>query len=385
MLATIAYPDLTAKPPFCPNAVCGHHLLPRSDRWWRPAGVYTTRAFGTVSRFKCRLCGTTFSSQTFRLDYYAKKRIDYRYLQRAHAESVSIRGLGRLLSASCGTVMNRLDRLGRQMISLHGRLRLARSIHEDICIDGLQSFDASQYYPNNYTIATTRSSLFALGFTHATLRRSGRMTAAQKEHRNRLEALHRFESSPIDRSFTELLDQLARETRFRDALPLVLVTDEHRAYASAFKRHALFRRQDQSRRCVHYTVSSTEARTGRNPLFASNYMEREIRKDQAAHRRESVCYNRSVANGVLRMWAYIGWHNYGKRHAISAPYGDERTHAQMSGIPKRLIEYCMGAAFEYRAFLSRCKPYQWERKAWLKALPTPLKTGSDYLPAYAAA
>ena len=57
----------------------------------------------------------------------------------------------------------------------------------------------------------------------------------------------------------------------------ILITDEHQSYPKAILP---FRATTD---IVHSTVSSQLARTGDNPLFAVNYIDREIRKDLAEH------------------------------------------------------------------------------------------------------
>jgi hypothetical protein len=382
-MESIPYPQLTEEPPFCPNRACKHHIIPQSAAWWQPAGEYYTAAFGTVLRYRCLSCRKGFSVQTFRLDYYAKKVVDYGAIHHAHSESMSLRGMSRHFLLSCGTVQNRLDRLGRQLLGMHGILRLCLPRTEDVCIDGFQSFDLSQYHPNNYTISMTRSTRFALGCTHASLRRAGRMTDKQRERRAQIDTVHRYEKKAIERSFRQLLDQLNREYRHNGRQTLVIISDEHKAYARAFHKHQLFTRQSPEFRSVHHTVNSKLPRTFANPLFASNYIDREIRKDQAAHRRETACHCRNAANGVLRMWAYLGRHNYWKKFCIKAPIYDDRSHAEVAGIAKEYIEYCKGAVYEFRVFLSRLRLFPWEEDAWLKRIATPGKTKPEYVMKFA--
>ncbi len=378
-----AYPELENEPPFCPNRACKHHVMPQSAAWWRPAGVYDTVAFGTVRRFKCLSCGRGFSVQTFRLDYYAKKVVDYGKIHHAHSESMSLRGMSRHFLLSSGSVQNRLERIGRQMLGMHSILRLCLPRTEDICIDGFQSFDLSQYHPNNYTMSMTRDSRYALGSTHASLRRAGRMTTEQRELRARIDAVHSYEKKAIERSFRELLDQLDREYRHNGRQTLIIISDEHKSYARAFHKHCLFTRQSPEFRCVHHAVNSTLPRTFANPLFASNYIDREIRKDQAAHRRETACHCRNAANGVLRMWAYLGRHNYWKKFSIKASIFDERCHAELAGIAKAHIDYCKGGVYEFRVFLSRIRLFPWEEGAWLKRIATPGKKNPEYVMKFA--
>lgn len=372
-------------PPFCPNPACVHHGIPRFAAWWARNGFHGTQAFGTVPRYRCRSCTRTFSRQTFRLDYYAKRLVDYPRLHHAFSESMGIRALGRFFSLSPGSVQNRLDRLGRQTLGLHSILRKAVRRDGDVCVDGFQSFDLSQYFPNNYTISMSSRSLFALEMSHATLRRSGSMTRGQRLRRDEFDRRVSYEKKALERSFTEILDQVRLEYARSDGLPLVIVSDGHRAYSRAFGEHPLFKEQTHRRLCVHYAVSSKAARTRHNPLFASNYIDRQIRKDQAAHRRETACHCRNAANGSLRLWAYLGYHNYRKRFRINAWAGDERTHAEAAGIPRRSVQNGLAFAFERRFFRSRLRLSACDERAWLKKTPTPLKVGGEYVPAYAVA
>ena len=67
----------------CPNPKCSYyHAPPKAHQWYKPHGKYETKAFGTVLRSRCMRCKKTFSLQTFSLDYYVKKPVDYMKLIR---------------------------------------------------------------------------------------------------------------------------------------------------------------------------------------------------------------------------------------------------------------------------------------------------------------
>jgi hypothetical protein len=365
-------------PPFCPYKTCSYHTHPPKNRWWWNFGTHHTRCFGEVPRFQCSGCGHTFSTQTFSTDYYAKRIIHYPRLELLLSSSMSVRALARAFGCSCGSIANRTDRLARQEIAAHAELRRQAFRNEDICIDGLVSFDRSQFFTSDTTISITAGSRFALSFTHATLRRSGVMRQSQKNRRDLLYRGIDFEPHALERSFTELLDELARDRPPLPDKPLVIITDEKLEYRRAFLAHPLFRDQDQDRRVVHHTVYSTLPRTYANPLFPSNYLDREIRKDQAAHRRESTCFGRSVANGLARMACYLGWHNYRKRYLVKAPVSDTRTHAQAAGIPPDVIQSVRSKMFKKRAFLSLLSLDRVEERIWMKLFPTLGATGNPY-------
>lgn len=370
---------------FCPHKECRYHHTAPDSGWYVASGFYTTKCFGRVPRYRCRACGRFFSRQTFSLDYYAKKRLSFSSLEILVSSSMSIRALSRFFQVSCGTIQNRIDRLSRQAIAVHHQLRTLRTQHEAICIDGFVSFDRSQYFPNNITLAVTADSQFIVALSHATLRRSGRMTPAQKRTRARLDACYHFERHALERSFSELLDRLAREHRLSPPTPLILITDEKKEYRRALSAHSAFRTHDAAPWLIHQTVSSLLPRTRDNPLFASNYTDRELRKDQAAHRRETVCVARNVANMLNRLCVYILWHNYHKPYRIKAGIHEQTTHAAAAGIAPARARLALKWMRSERAFVTRLALDTLDTKLWYRLFPTPLKKKPEYLPAYARA
>jgi hypothetical protein len=351
--------------------------------WFTREGCHHTRAFGRVPRFRCRLCGRSFSTQTFSLDYYAKKVVGYKDLLDCHGGSMSLRGIGRAIGANCGTVQNRIDRLARQALAMHANLRPLAMAGEDVCIDGFVSFDVSQFFPNEITISVTSASRFVLDLSHATRRRSGTMTAAQKARAAGLYSAVAFERGAIARTFRDVLSSLEAERPPSPGKPLVVITDEKKEYAGAIHRSRIWKNQDGEHRFVHHTVNSQLPRTFQNPLFASNYVDREIRKDQANHHRESVCFSRNVANGMSRLALYLIAHNYRKKYLVKAPTADHRVHAEVAGIDRRLIDEALVHLFRARAFLTRLNLPPTLERIWRKDFVTPLAVKSPRLPAFA--
>jgi transposase-like protein len=370
---------------FCPHADCIWHQKAPQEGWYSAVGFHQTKAFGPVPRFRCHACGRTFSTQTFSIDYYAKRKVDYERLLLLHGSSQSGRSLSRSFGVSCGTVCNRLDRLSRQAAALQATLRLKANQDEAVCIDGFVSFTRSQFFPSEITISITQDSRFILDFTQATHRRSGSITESQRERARALYASVAFERGSVVRSFRELLDSLAEERPPRLRAPLVLVTDEKREYQSALYAHPLFLFQDEGHRVAQITVNSRLPRTFINPLFASNYLDREIRKDQANHHRESTCFARNVSNSMGRFLCYVVQHNFRKKYLIKAPVSDRRVHAEAAGIAKDLVTAGFDSMLKERAFLSRLQLPPTLERIWRKAYPTPGKEKPDYLPRYALA
>lgn len=356
------------KPPFCPIPTCVNHHTPPPTQWWTRSGFHHTEAFSEIPRFRCKACNHTFSSQTFSTHYYAKRVINLRTLEQLNASSMSLRALSRHYAASCATIQNRVDRLARQAIALHAALRPLASRYEWTCFDGFVSFDGSQYFPSDIGISLTSDSQFILTLTHATTRRSGRKTESQAKKVKILYQGLSFEKKAIERSFTEHLNRLARERPPGPARSLVLVTDEKLEYCRAFYRHPLFSGQDEDHRISQVRVNSKLPRAFSNPLFSSNYIDREIRKDQANHRRESTCFCREPANGMSRLMVYIAHHNYEKLFRINLPKGSNRTHAEEAGISRDAIARERSRYFTDRVFLSRISLDETDQQRWKKEL-----------------
>jgi transposase-like protein len=79
-------------PPYCPYKECPQHFEGKHlKNWYRHFGFHCTDAFGKVQRYQCKSCGRTFSDQTFSLNYYAKRVIDYEQLFRQLRSTAGIR------------------------------------------------------------------------------------------------------------------------------------------------------------------------------------------------------------------------------------------------------------------------------------------------------
>ena len=371
--------------PFCPNPRCRWHEEAPEGKWAKAKGSYTTKAFGRVRRFQCSSCHKTFSLQTFSMNYYVKRPVLLDEIVGRLCSGESLRAMSRNLAVSVRLVTNRIDRLARQAIGLHAQALSARVSTDDICIDGFVSFDGSQYFPSEIPIAITAHSQFVLDFSHASRRRSGSMTPAQKEKASLLYARCPLERGAIAQSFRETLESALALQPPSPHRPFVLITDEKPDYRRVLHRLEAFRNQTEERRLVHWTIWSKLPRTIHNPLFSSNYIDRELRKDLAHHHRETVCFNRNVANGMMHLALYLLAHNYLKPFRIRAPRGSRPgSHAEAAGIPASWVrQFAHSLTGGMRMFLSRLRLSATLKRTWEKGWKTPGKEKTEYLPKYA--
>jgi hypothetical protein len=217
------------------------------------------------------------------------------------------------------------------------------------------------------------------------LRRSGRMTAAQKSRREKLDRLIEYERTGIERSFKDVLDDLSRRWD-RSQLPrLALATDEKKEYGRAIAKHPQLGREWEEGRFIHRKVASECPRTKENHLFPVNYWDRELRKDLAMYRRETVCFTRNVANGMMRFAVYSVFHNCLKAYRIvdTARRKEPGRHAEVAGVSRERIEVELSRLFEWRHFPSKIEVEGFARRVWMKDLKTPLNTRQEHIPGYA--
>ena len=283
-------------PPFCTNPLCPQHnpkvVIKRRRKnllTFHKHGTRYTLAFGRVQRYRCPLCGATFSTQTFSLDYYAKKVVNYHDIQDLVVSSTSIRAIGRILSCTPATVLNRCMRFSRQCAAVDAEILSQVDLAEDLVIDGFESYVFSKYHPNNINIAVGSDSSFLYSTTYTQLNRKGCMTDEQKIKAAELKETHKH---PLESTVTPIQLLCAQLSSLIDSSKseskTTIFSDLHRSYPQPIS--------ELGSEVVHKQTSSLKPRTKENPLAPVNYADREFRKDICEHGRKTICYGKNVNN-----------------------------------------------------------------------------------------
>lgn len=371
-------------PPFCASPLCELHSSSSSLPYTQYVswGFYPTKAFGQVPRFRCSRCGRTFSSQTFSLDYYAKRLLDYEGIAQRLSSCESLSAIGRASCASTDCISNRISRASRQALAFESELASSRHPDEDLAADGFESFCVSHFYPNNITILVGSESQFVYAADHATLRRKGRMTEAQKARRAELDQGLKPDPKGIERSFSRVARESLRVLSDGSRPSLSLWTDQHKAYPRAIRNSACMSALGGIGRIRHRTVSSRAARTRDNPLFPVNYLDRELRKDLHEHVRETTCFGRNVNRQMERLSLYLWWHNFRKLHRAR---GDPRSNAEVAGYDQGRVDEGLSQIWKRRAWLSLTDLTESMLDTWLRGRKSPALERIDCLPLYALA
>lgn len=361
--------DARFVPPFCPNPSCPHHRDPAGWRW-RHDGTHVRKAPPhVIRRFRCIPCGRSFSTQTFDTTYWLKRPELQKPTFNALVACSALRQIGRCLGADPSTIQRQASRLGRHCLLFNEARRPAGPPPEDLILDGLVSFEFSQYWPFEVNVLVGADSYFIHGFTDSELRRSGRMTKAQQAKRARLEDAHGRPDPQATRKAVQALVPLAVPT----AGDLTIRSDEHAAYPRAFAK--------LPHRIQHRTVSSRRCRTALNPLFAVDLLDLLVRHSSGNHKRETIAFSKRRQGALERIAILTTWRNFMKRK--SERRRSSPTPAQHLGLTSRALR--LDEVLLRRLFPSRIPlPHPLETYYWRRVPTRQLPHGTSHRLTYAA-
>ena len=336
-------------PPFCPNPGCRFHGDPSAWRVVRDGYYPRLGAPTRVQRYRCRHCRRRFSDQTFRTSYWLKRPGLLLPVLHGLLSCACLRQLARALEASPQTILLHANRLGRLCLLFHEQHRPGGPVTEPLVLDGFESFEHSQFHPTRYHVVAGKDSHFFYGLTDSELRRSGRMTRAQKRRRAELEAtLGRPDPRSTEVEVAAVLALLCPEPQH-----LRLHSDEHSDYPRALRRlpHLTV---------THATISSRAARTPSHPLFAINLLDLLIRHCGANHKRETIAFAKRRQMAIWRLWLLLVWRNYMKGVSERRPMG---TPAMRLGLMTRRLRardvLCRRLWVTRIGLPDRWRPYYW--------------------------
>ena len=376
--ATAEAEPVSAQPEFCPNRSCRFRSrrLAADHQWFVLFGTFHTRARGPIQRFRCRACGKTCSTQTFSIHYWTHYTNDLGWLLGYLGSCSGLRQSARMAGVTHRVLQNRCRRLARNALALMdcalSRLRLS----EHLAMDGFESFTRNQFHPNNITHLCGSSSQFVYAAVHTLFRRKGSMTASQRRHRALIDSVWK-PSRSIRTDCTELLSDLAPAI---DAActpggrPFFLDTDLHPAYPKAIASVPLLARRLAEGSLIHRRTSSRKPRTTHNPLFAVNYVDRQMRSTMAEYVRETIRQGREVNSQMERMAIFTALHNFATPHRIddrARPFPSD-THASIAAIAGDSLDWHLGRMLTHRHVYSHTtRRFVWIRRIWLHEYDNP--------------
>lgn len=356
-------------PPHCPNPECPFHHHRHGPWPYVRVGTYRRKKPPyTVQRFRCKACKRLFSTQTFQASYWLKCPELLADIQRHAVSGCANRQLARVLRCNPSTVDNHLARLGRHCLLFHRHMTRHLSPPGDIAIDGLVTFEQSQYYPFEILAAVDRNTSFVTHFSEAERRRSGTMTAVQKKVREQLESMFgRPDPKALARAVFEVLS-----VTLEGAVRVTIWSDEHKLYPRVIARL-------RDLEVDHRTVNSRKPRNAQNPLSEVNCLDLLLRHCLKDHTRETIAFAKRRANSVYRVAIMLVWRNYVK---LRREKRCRHTPAMLLGLTDRPLteEEILGR----RLFVSRIPlPPSWEAYYWRRVRTRALPVNREHELRYA--
>ena len=359
-------------PEFCPNSCCRFHdrEIAQGLKWYVRFGKFHTRARGWIQRYRCLECGRTCSTQTFSVHYWTHYTNDLAWLLGQLSTCAGLRQIGRVAGVTHRVIQNRCRRLARNALAVMDLALSTLDLGEHLAMDGFESFTRSQYHPNNITHLTGCASQFVYAAVHTLFRRKGSMTERQKRQRARIDSVW-SPSTTVAQQCAFMLSDLAPaidaacETRGE---PIELRTDEHQAYPGAIASDPALLKRLSEGTLLHRRTSSRAARTHANPLFAVNYVDRQLRTTLAEYVRETIRQGREVNAQMERFSIFMVVHNFLTPHRITghAQVLGLQTHADVAGIRNETVIECLKRMTTARYVYTHLKGiHWWIRRIWL--------------------
>ena len=313
------------RPPRCPRRHCPAHRDPRPG-FFRRHGHYSALCRPwPIPRFLCRLCGHTFSRQTFRMDYRDHRPDLNVKLFVSLASGLGLRQSSRNLGLSRRCTELKARKIGRHLRRLNLNLRGQLPPGSSLQLDELETYETKRNTrPLSVAVLIERDSRFLVWAESAPIRPSGRMSAA------RLQAIAREDAvrPRKDLSRRSLRRTLARGAEIARELALVaLETDEKSTYPT------LAREAFGASRLVHTTTNSELARTTWNPLFPINHNEAILRDLMGRLRRQSWLVSKRRRYLDIALHLFAAYRNYVRKRFN----WEECSPAQVLGfVPRRM-------------------------------------------------
>lgn len=287
------------QPPHCPNRNCSFFNELTTGWRFKHAGYYQRQLSpNRIRRFRCLECGRYFSTQTFSVTYWMKKPHILAEVFRQTTSCAANRQISHNLKVAADTIDRAVGRLGRHCLLAHtDRWQLAPP-RGPIAIDGLETFEWSQFFPFHANVSVEVEPGFFSYFTDSELRRRGRMTPWQAKRRTELEArLGRPDRAAVGRGITALL-----EVVLGSANEAIVRSDDHPAYRNPIRRSC--------RQVRHEVTSSRVRRDGSNALSEVNLLDGWIRHGSANHKRETIAWSKRRQRAMERLAIVLVDRNY---------------------------------------------------------------------------
>jgi len=281
-------------PAFCPHPSCAgqaRFAFQHKGHYWRRCDNRL------VQRFRCKTCGHTFSTQTFRFDWRHRRPGITLDIFRGFVAKVTQRHMARSLKINRKTIALRLDQLGRHCEAFHrARLPLLRDQAEPwhFAFDELETFEENRLHkPLTVPTLVHQTSMYVVDLEVGRLASRNRTKAVEQGRELRI--------SESRQACQQVLFRFGREMRGKSGM--TLRTDRKPGYIKWIKKFAP---------CVkaHSRTSSKVRRNPDNPLARVNLTFAMMRDGLSRLVRRNWAYSKCRHKLKLHLWIWVTWRNY---------------------------------------------------------------------------
>jgi transposase-like protein len=317
-------------PDRCPKPDCASHRGTPFE--WQRRGSFDRKVdLRVVQRFRCKVCGKGFSSQTCRVDYRLKKPWLPLAVFQGLVSKTTLRQTARNLGSKLDTVARHLDLIAGHCEEVH-TLFLARHAGSGgwkegtFQLDELETFETDRRLcPLTVPILIEKYTRFVVRADTGTLPARGNLRARDKARRKAREEVFGRRKSQSDEAVGRCLASLRAQLA-----PKYLVqvqTDEKRSYRKLVERHL-------APSFGHQWVKSTIERNRENLLFPINNVLAQSRDNVSRLVRRSWAHAKRERRLRAHLAVWVLYRNYVRERSH---YYRRSSSAEDAGVAKRRV------------------------------------------------
>lgn len=241
----------------CPKTHC------QSDQFYRHGSFKRANDSRTISRFRCKKCGTTFSTSTGTLEYRQKKRRVNILLFRHFISKTSIRESARLVGVNKNTAARKFDYWCKkaEVKNKRFRERLKKNKATYVQFDDLLSKEKTKLKPLSISVISDAKRRYILGAKVSVIPSFGHLAKISRSKYGMRYSQHKKTLDELMQEMKEVIDPFA-----------LIKSDEHKSYhpiVRKYFKYASYYQYKSQRACV--AGQGELKRKGYDPIFYANH------------------------------------------------------------------------------------------------------------------
>ena len=297
-----------------------------------------------VSRFQCKRCGKSFSTQTFRVDYKLRRPQLDRAVLLLLISKVTQRQCTRDLGCDRAAIALRLEKFGKHCKDFHEQLMRERGQTKvwpgRFLLDELETYEQNRRLkPVTVPVLVHKESHCILHAAVGTLPPRKPLSPSNQKKLALQEVAEGKRVSESRAKVAECFDVL--KSVCPPSAPVRVGTDQKYSYRALLRKRF-------GERLEHETTHSSLPRTTVNPLFVINHTLAMLRDGLSRLVRRTWANSKQREKLEWHLWLYIGWRNYVRPITNARPL---ETAGMVAGLAPRMLE--VSELLQWRIFQPR--------------------------------